>query len=91
MFIASVAEVLRVPVEQNYIASLPPKHARSSYLAINGMGYYLSQLICSITVMISAYLSSALTSIFIAITGLFGVLILLKIGTALDKRLEQAK
>ena len=89
MLIASVAEVLRVPVEQNYEASLPPKHARSSYLAISGMGHNLAQLICSITVMISAYLSSFYTTVFIAIIGFVGVFILLKIGTALDQRVAQ--
>lgn len=91
MLIASVAELLRVPVEQNYIASLPSEHVRSSYLAINGMSFNLSQMICSFIVMISAYLSSTVKAILIAITGFIGVAILLKIGTALDKRVKEVE
>ncbi|MCU9614440.1 MFS transporter [Caldibacillus lycopersici] len=86
MLIASVAEVLRVPVEQNYMATLPPEDKRSSYLAIGGMGYNLSQLICSITVMISAYMSIFGMSIFIACIGFLGVFIFMRIGYALEKR-----
>lgn len=90
MLLASVAEVIRVPVEQNYQASLPPVHARSSYLAVSGMGYNLAQLICSITVMISAYLNNLATTIFIAAIGFFGVFIFMKIGLALDHRVKKS-
>ncbi|WP_268754477.1 MFS transporter [Caldibacillus thermoamylovorans] len=90
MLLASVAEVVRVPVEQNYQASLPPVHARSSYLAVSGMGYNLAQLICSITVMISAYLNNLATTVFIAAIGFFGVFIFMKIGSALDKRVNKS-
>lgn len=90
MLLASVAEVVRVPVEQNYQASLPPVHARSSYLAVSGMGYNLAQLICSITVMISAYLNNLATTVFIAAIGFFGVFIFMKIGLALDHRVKKS-
>jgi len=90
MLLASVAEVVRVPVEQNYQASLPPVHARSSYLAVSGMGYNLAQLICSITVMISAYLNNLATTVFIAAIGFFGVFIFMKIGLALDQRVNKS-
>ncbi|WP_337018794.1 MFS transporter [Oceanobacillus massiliensis] len=89
MLFASLAEVMRVPVEQNYIASLPPEDKRSSYLAISGMGYNLAQLICSFTVMISAYISSAGTSLVIAGIGFAGVLLLTNIGPRLDKRVAE--
>lgn len=90
MLLASVAEVVRVPVEQNYQASLPPVYARSSYLAVSGMGYNLAQLICSITVMISAYLNNLATTVFIAAIGFFGVFIFMKIGLALDQRVNKS-
>lgn len=90
MLLASIAEVIRVPVEQNYEASLPPVHARSSYLAISGMSYNVGQLICSITVMLSAYLNNLETSVFIASVGLLGVFILIKIGSSLDQRVKES-
>lgn len=86
MFVASIGEVMRVPVEENYLATLPPKDKRSSYMAVNGMTYNISTLICSITIFISAYLNSFFTSIFIAIVGYLGIFILVKIGRKLDDR-----
>lgn len=88
MLFASIAEVMRVPVEQNYMANLPPESKRSSYLAIGGMGYNLAQLICSITVMISGYFSSSQTAIFIAVIGFLGVALMIKIAPSLDRRLK---
>jgi DHA1 family multidrug resistance protein B-like MFS transporter len=87
MLIASMGEVMRVPVEQSYMASLPPKDKRSSYLAVNGMTYNISNLICSFTVMISAYLNSFHTSIMISIIGYLGILILFLITPKLDQRI----
>jgi DHA1 family multidrug resistance protein B-like MFS transporter len=86
MLIASLGEVMRVPVEENYLASLPPRDKRSSYMAVNSMTYNISTLICSFTILISAYLNSLLTSIFIAIVGFSGIFILIKICTKLDER-----
>lgn len=88
MFIATVAEVMRVPVQQNYMANLPPEHARSSYLAVNGLTFNLSMLICSITVSISAFLSNFATTAFMTMLGLIGVLIFIRIIPALDERMQ---
>lgn len=88
MLIATVAEVMRVPVQQNYMANLPPENARSSYLAVNGLTYNVSMLICSITVTLSAFLSNLGTSIFITAIGLIGVIIFYQIAPALDRRVQ---
>lgn len=88
MFIATVAEVLRVPVQQNYMANLPPEHARSSYLAVNGLTYNVANLICSLTITLSAYLSNLATSIFITGIGVAGIVIFIKIVPALDRRIH---
>ena len=86
MLFATIGEVLRVPVQQNYLANLPPEHARSSYLAVNGLTYNIGNLICSITITLSAYLPKLGTTIFIAIIGFLGVLIFARILPALDER-----
>ncbi len=88
MIVATVAEVMRVPVQQNYMANLPPEHARSSYLAVNGLTYNVSNLICSLTITLSAYLSNLATSIFITGIGIAGILIFIKIIPALDQRIH---
>ncbi|WP_455675159.1 MDR family MFS transporter [Pradoshia sp.] len=86
MLFATFGEVLRVPVQQNYLANLPPEHARSSYLAVNGLTYNIGSLICSITITLSAYVPKLGTTIFMAIIGLLGILIFAKIIPALDER-----
>ena len=80
--------MLRVPVQQNYLANLPPEHARSSYLAVNGLTYNIGNLICSITITLSAYLPKLGTSAFMAIIGFLGVIIFARIIPALDERIK---
>ncbi|WP_449622317.1 MFS transporter [Robertmurraya sp. Marseille-Q9965] len=55
MFVASIAEVTRVPIEQNFLAQLPSEHARSSYLAVSEMRHNLTRLICSLTITVSDF------------------------------------
>ncbi|NHM32878.1 MDR family MFS transporter [Neobacillus terrae] len=86
MLAATVAEVLRVPVQQNYLANMPPAEARSSYMAVQGLTYNMSSLICSITVTISAFMSSFATTIFITSFGIIGVLLYYRIMPELDAR-----
>lgn len=88
MFFATIGEVLRVPVQQNYLANLPPEHARSSYLAVNGLTYNIGNLICSITITLSAYLPKLGTTAFMTIIGLLGILIFARIIPALDERIK---
>ncbi|MED4445714.1 MDR family MFS transporter [Bacillus thuringiensis] len=86
MFIATAGEVLSVPVQQKYTSHLPPDDARSSYMAISGLSFNLMTLICSITISLSAFLSSLGTTIMITIIGLLGVVIYFVIGNQLEKR-----
>ncbi|MET3194577.1 MFS transporter [Bacillus sp. OAE603] len=88
MFVATVAEVLRVPVQQNYMAHLPLEETRSSYMAVAGLTFNLAMLICSITVAISAYLSSFATSLFLTSLGVIGIIIFVRIIPALERRVN---
>ncbi|WP_409298873.1 MFS transporter [Peribacillus sp. SCS-26] len=86
MLAATAAEIVRVPVQQNYMASLPPEHARSSYMAVSGLTFNLAMLICSLTVTISSFLSSFAITIFITAMGIFGTLLYALICPELDQR-----
>jgi len=88
MFVATVAEVLRVPVQQNYMAHLPSEETRSSYMAVAGLTFNLAMLICSITVAISAFLSSFATSVFLTSLGVIGIFIFVRIIPALERRVK---
>ncbi len=86
MFILTVGEVSRVPIEQSFRASLPPKHARSSYLAFSSMQFQFASIIASLTVTLSAFVSSSVVAIFITAIGLTSWLILYRIMPELEKR-----
>lgn len=88
MFVATLAEVLRVPVQQNYMANLPLEETRSSYMAVAGLTFNLAMFICSITVAISAFLSRAATSFFLTSLGVIGILIFIRILPALERRVK---
>lgn len=90
MFIATAGEVLRVPVQQNYMSHLPPSDARSSYMAIHGLTYNVSTLICSITITLSAFMNPLSTTIMITIIGLLGVVIYFMIGNQLESRVVKS-
>ncbi|MFY4776383.1 MDR family MFS transporter [Metabacillus sp. RGM 3146] len=79
MLAATVAEVLRVPVEQNYMANLPSADARSSYMAVAGLTFNLAMLICSVTVTLSAFLSSFSSTVFITLIGVIGIILYYRI------------
>lgn len=86
MALLTVGEVFRIPVEQSYMASIPPKDSRSSYMAVMGLKFNLSLLIASLTVTLSSYVSSLIMAILILIIGLSGTLIYVFITPSLDKR-----
>ena len=90
MAILTIGEVCRVPVEQSYMAALPPDHARSSYMAFGGLKFNLSMLIAALTVSIGAFVPSAIMAIFITVVGLAGTLIYMIISPKLNDRKKSA-
>lgn len=88
MAILTVGEVFRVPVEQSYMAAIPPDDARSSYMAFNGLKFNLSMLIASVTVTLGSIFPTAIMAGFILTIGLAGTLILKMISPELDIRKE---
>ncbi len=88
MAMLTLGEVFRVPVEQSYMAAIPPDDARSSYMAFNGLKFNLSMLIASVTVTLGAILPSNIMALIILLIGLVGTLILKIITPELDSRRE---
>jgi MFS transporter, DHA1 family, multidrug resistance protein B len=91
MAVLTIGEVFRVPVEQSYMAAIPPDDARSSYMAFGGLKFNLSMLVASVTVSLGAVFSSMLMAIVITSIGLIGTLIFFMISPELDARKEQAE
>ncbi|MCA0148307.1 MFS transporter [Rossellomorea vietnamensis] len=90
MGVLTIGEVFRVPVEQSYLAAIPPDDARSSYMAFSGLKFNLSMLIASITVTLGAILPSVIMAGIILTIGLTGTVLLKIISPELDRRKEAA-
>jgi MFS transporter, DHA1 family, multidrug resistance protein B len=91
MGILTIGEVFRVPVEQSFMAAIPPDDARSSYMAFNGLKFNLSMLIASFTVTLGALLPSSMMAGIILGIGLTGTIILKMISQDLDRRKENVE
>jgi DHA1 family multidrug resistance protein B-like MFS transporter len=57
MLVATLGEVLRVPVTQAYMGDLAPAHSRSSYLAVMAMSFGVSRVLASFGIVLGAHVS----------------------------------
>ena len=74
MLLATIGEVAGVPVRQAYLGDITPDHARSSYVAVNGMAFGLSRVLSSGGVALSALVPAwgmGVVSFGVGMLGLF--------------------
>ncbi|MCP8615259.1 MDR family MFS transporter [Salirhabdus salicampi] len=88
MVIATIGELMRVPVQQSYLAAMPPDDKRSSYMAVNAFTFQGSMILASLSVTLSAFLSKEAMSLFLLGTGVIGFLIINKIIPSLEQRVR---
>ncbi|MFD0697054.1 MFS transporter [Paenibacillus sp. GCM10027628] len=86
MFIATVGELMYVPIKQAYLGDLAPDHARSSYMALNGMVYKGAMLLGGGGVILGGYLSSWMMASLIALCGFVGMIMFYSILARLEAR-----
>lgn len=91
MVIATIGELMRVPVQQSYLAAIPPDDKRSSYMAVNAFTFQGSMIFASLCVTLGAYLSEEMMSLIILSTGLIGYLMIHQIIPSLEKRVQNQK
>ncbi|WP_186577536.1 MDR family MFS transporter [Aquibacillus kalidii] len=89
MVIATVGELMRVPIQQDFLASIPTDDKRSSYMAVNSLVFHGSMMISSVFVSLGAIFNKETMSLLILVTGLSGMLIIKKILPDLEKRRSQ--
>ncbi|WP_217556611.1 MFS transporter [Paenibacillus sp. GbtcB18] len=82
MLIATIGELVYVPIKQAFLVNIVPDHARSSYMAVNGMLYSGAHFICAINVVIGGFLPAWGMALVLFATGLTGMLLL---GSILPK------
>ncbi|MBA9086874.1 DHA1 family multidrug resistance protein B-like MFS transporter [Fontibacillus solani] len=86
MLIATWGEVMYVPVIQAYLGIIARADARSSYMAVYGFTFRGATIVSSLAVIIGSVLPSWSMASGIFACGFAGVLILLRILPALDRR-----
>ncbi len=86
MLIATVGELMYVPIKQAYLGNLAPDHARSSYMALYGMVYRGATFLAGLGVILGGMLSSWLMASLIAISGVIGMAMFYTILAQLEER-----
>lgn len=91
MFIATVGELMYVPIKQAYLGNIAPDHARSSYMALFGMVYKGATLLGGLGVILGGWMPSWLMATLIAISGIIGMGMFYAILSQLEERKEKAE
>jgi MFS transporter, DHA1 family, multidrug resistance protein B len=91
MFIATVGELMYVPIKQAYLGNIAPDHARSSYMALFGMVYKGAMLLGGAGVILGGYLSSWMMASIIALSGFIGMAMFYAILARLEARKDKAE
>ncbi|WP_027725388.1 MDR family MFS transporter [Tuberibacillus calidus] len=91
MIVATIGEVVRVPIEESYMAIIPPEDARSAYMAVNGLAYNVGSIVISLFVTMSAYLPPFWMSVAIFFVGTIGFGFFVMILPKLDERKQEAE
>src|SRR5690606_10615194 len=86
MFLATIGELMRVPIQSDYLASIPSDDKRSSYMAVYGLVFNGSMLLSSFFVTLGAFLNKEMMSFLILGIGLLGYMISAKILPDLKAR-----
>ncbi|BFT71715.1 MFS transporter [Paenibacillus sp. P36] len=91
MFIATVGELMYVPIKQAYLGNIAPDHARSSYMALYGMVYKGATLLGGVGVILGGWMPSWLMATLIGISGVIGMGMFYAILAQLEERKDKAE
>ncbi|SDN76381.1 MFS transporter, DHA1 family, multidrug resistance protein B [Paenibacillus sp. yr247] len=91
MFIATVGELMYVPIKQAYLGNIAPDHARSSYMALFGMVYKGAMLLGGFGVILGGWVASWIMASLIGLSGFVGMVMFYAILTQLEERKVKAE
>ncbi|NOU98963.1 MFS transporter [Paenibacillus planticolens] len=91
MLIATVGELMYVPIKQAYLGNIAPDHARSSYMALYGMVYKGAMLLGGFGVIIGGWTPSWMMASLILLSGLVGMAMFYAILAQLEERKVKAE
>lgn len=91
MVVVTLGELLYVPVRQADLAEIAPKDKRSSYMAVNGLVYYLAMMIAAIFVTLGVFLPFWVIAGFFLAMGIISLYLSHRIMPGLERRRELQK
>jgi MFS transporter, DHA1 family, multidrug resistance protein B len=86
MAVATIGELMRVPIQSDFLASIPTDDKRSSYMAVNGMVFNGSMMLSSLFITLSAFLNKEMMSLLILGCGIISMVIIKRILPDLKAR-----
>ncbi|MGG1574046.1 MFS transporter [Fictibacillus sp. NRS-1165] len=90
MVIATVGELMFVPIEQSYLADIPPEELRSSYMAVSGMVYRGAMAIAAVSITLGHFIPRMGMTLIFMVMACIGITLFLKVLPTLEeKRLKQ--
>ncbi|NEN87095.1 MDR family MFS transporter [Paenibacillus elgii] len=91
MFVATVGELIYVPLSQALLVNIVPDHARSSYMAINGMAFRGGMILGGVNIILGGVLPGWGMAVVIFMTGVAGLLMLRSVMPVLNQGSTSSK
>ncbi|WP_170219860.1 MFS transporter [Lysinibacillus mangiferihumi] len=79
MFIASIGEIMYIPIQQTILANIVPSHARSTYMALYSIAIICGMSAAGIFLMISSWFPPIILTAFISLMGMISFLLFYKL------------
>lgn len=91
MIIATIGELMYVPVKQAYMAEIPPDDSRSAYMAVSGMIFRGAMTIAALSITLGSYISPLWMTAFFTLCAIVGFMLFKSTIPVLEQKREQLK
>lgn len=89
MFIATLGELMHIPVKQTMLANMVPSHARSSYLAVYSLLSMSGTLIAGLFIFLYGRVPSLFLTIIFALMGIISFLIFWRLTDTVEEAQQE--
>ncbi|KMM36774.1 MFS transporter [Guptibacillus hwajinpoensis] len=91
MLIATIGELMYLPMRSTYSSRIPPKDQMSTYKALEGMGYYAAEMWASLLVIVAGFIHHSILFIILLITAIIGIVLFKDVATRLDSNISSVR
>jgi MFS transporter, DHA1 family, multidrug resistance protein B len=89
MVIATIGELMYIPVKQAYTAELPPENLRSAYMAVGGLVYNGAMIIAALSITLGSYISPLGMTTLFSVCAITGLILFKSTVPVIEKNREQ--